>query len=106
MKNRFWPLLVFAFGSLVAFTTLSGFAALRRARESYREISELNERYRRVEQILYEMDVRIRSIDLIARDYLLDPSNIAAPRYRQRLRDVHSSIGSGLEELRDVIGRD
>ena len=102
-QHRSWPVLLLGFGALIFLIALSGLGALQRTRETYREVSVLNERYRRTERTLNEVVSAIHLVDLLARDYLLDPSNISAPRYRSRLVAAHESMDNELRELHQMV---
>lgn len=106
MKRRTWPVLILGFGSLVVLIAISGIGAVRRSRESYARVSELHERFRRTERVLSEVRSDIHVIGLLARDYLLDPSHISAPRYRARLLDVRNSMTKDLQELHVLLGEE
>jgi signal transduction histidine kinase len=106
MPNRFLPVLVLAFGSLMTLITVSAFAALRSARESYQDVLQLSERSRRRERLLSDIDSQINVIGLLARDYLLDPSNISGPIYRERLLEAHQEVAHQLDELGRLLAKE
>ena len=101
-----WPVLVIGFGTLIALIAISGLGSLRRAQQTYRDVSALNERYRRTEQILNAVGSEISDVGLLARDYLLDPSGLRAARYRSELVVVRSRMEEELEELSRLIRRE
>lgn len=101
--NRSAPVLLIVFGMLIGLIGISGFGALHRARESYRAVSLLNERYRHTERVLNSVASGIYMVGLLTRDYLLDPSNTHAADYRSQLVTERSSMESEFHELRTAI---
>src|ERR1043166_6014815 len=83
--SRSAPVLLLGFGMLIGLIAVSGVSARQRARETYREISTLNERYRRTERNLNAVASGIYTVGLVARDYLLDRSNPHGEEYRSQL---------------------
>jgi signal transduction histidine kinase len=103
VKNRFWPVLLLAFGALVVLIALSGLGTLRRARDAYRQVTALNERYHKTERLLNDLASGIQLSGLLTRDYLLDPSNVSAAEYRSRLVSVHAEMQGGVRDLTYVL---
>jgi signal transduction histidine kinase len=106
MRNRSWPVLLVGFGMLIVLIGISGLGALRRARQTYREVSGLNDRYRRTERILNAVGSEIAEVGLLTRDYLLDPSKLSAGSYRSELVAMRARMESELQELSTVIASD
>ncbi len=104
--NRSWPVLLVGFGMLIVLIGISGLGALRRARQTYREVSGLNDRYRRTERILNAVGSEIAEVGLLTRDYLLDPSKLSAGLYRSQLVAMRARMESELQELSTVMGAD
>ena len=77
------PMLLIGFGLLIGLIRLTGVGALRRAGGAYRDISRLNEQYVRTERELNAVRGGIYIVGVLARDYLLDPSNAHAADYRR-----------------------
>jgi len=102
-SHRSAPVLVIGFGLLIGLIALSGIGALQRARANYRDVSALNERYRRTDRILNAIASGISTMGLLARDYLLDPSNVDAADYRSRLMAERSLMEREFRELKPVI---
>ena len=50
--NRSVPILLVGFGMLIGLMALTGVSALQRARETYFDVSRLNDRYRRSDRVL------------------------------------------------------
>ena len=99
MRLRTWPILAVSFGTLIVLIALSGGGALRRAQEIFAEISTLHGNYRRSERVLSQVRSEIHLSGVLVRDYLLDPSNIAAGRYREELLSMRASMAGELDEL-------
>jgi len=77
--------------------------ALQRARSTYRDVSALNDRYRRTDRILNAVAAGMSTMGLLARDYLLDPSNLDAADYRSKLMAERLAMESEFRELKGVI---
>ena len=103
-SNRSWPILLIGFGMLIVLIAVSGLGALRRARQTYREVSALNDRYRRTEHTLNAVGAEISEVGLLTRDYLLDPSMLSAGAYRSELVTVRARMENELLELSRVMG--
>ena len=102
-SNRSAPILLIGFGLLIGLIALSGLGALQRAREAYREVSSLNEGYRRTDRMLNTVASGIYTMGMLARDYLLDPSNVHAADYREQLVKERASMELEFRELSGVI---
>jgi signal transduction histidine kinase len=102
-SHRSAPVLLVGFGLLIGLIALSGIGALQRARATYRDVSALNDRYRRTDRILNAVASGMYMMGLLVRDYLLDPSNADAAEYRSRLMTERSSMESEFRELKGVI---
>jgi len=101
--NRSAPVLLVVFGMLIGLVAVSGLGALHRARETYRAVSALNERYRHTDQVLNSIASGIYMVGLVTRDYLLDPSNANAAEYRSQLVSERSDMEAAFRELRSAI---
>ena len=102
-SHRSAPVLLIGFGLLIGLIAVSGIGALQRARRNYRDVSALNERYRRTDRILNAVASGISTMGLLARDFLLDPSNVDAAEYRSRLMAERSAMEREFRELTDLI---
>lgn len=102
-SHRSAPVLLIGFGLLIGLIAVSGIGALQRARGNYRDVSALNERYRRTDRILNAVASGISTMGLLARDYLLDPSNLDAEQYRSRLMAERSVMEREFRELTELI---
>src|SRR5260370_18324572 len=101
--NRSAPVLLIVFTMLIGLIAISGMGALHRARETYRAVSTLNERYRRTDRVLNSIASGIYMVGLLARDYLLDPSNAHTAEYRSQLVAERSAMEKEFRELRTAI---
>ncbi|HZT31234.1 MAG TPA: sensor histidine kinase [Bryobacteraceae bacterium] len=101
--SRSAQILLIVFGMLIGLIAISGVGALHRARESYRAVSALNERYRHTDQVLTSIASGISMVGLLARDYLLDPSNANAAQYRSQLVAERAAMEKEFRELRTAI---
>lgn len=94
-----WPLLLLAFGILVALELVSGFATLREAGQLYSSLSELSRNYRRVWSSLEEIRSGIQVSSLLVRDYLLDSSQVHAGQIRAELLALRRQTETHLANL-------
>jgi len=101
--NRSAPILLIVFGMLIGLIAISGVGTLQRARESYRALAALNERYRRTDRVLNSIASGIYMVGLLARDYLLDPSNANAAEYRFQLVAERTAMENEFRELKTAI---
>lgn len=101
--NRSAPILLTVFGMLIGLIAISGLGALHRARESYRAVSALNQRYRETDRALNSISSAIYTVGLVARDYLLDRSNANAAAYRDQLVAERADMENEFRELSGVI---
>ena len=101
--NRSAPILLTVFGMLIGLIAISGLGALHRARESYRAVSALNQRYRETDRALNSISSAIYTVGLVARDYLLDRSNANAAAYRGQLVAERAAMENEFRELSSVI---
>jgi len=101
--NRSAPVLLTVFGMLIGLIAVSGLGALNRARESYRAVSALNQRYRRTDRALNSIASGIYTVGLLARDYLLDRSNANAAEYRSQLVAERAVMDNEFRELSGAI---
>ncbi len=101
--NRSVPVLLVGFGLLIGLIALSGLGALQRARETWHDVTALNDRYRRTDHVLNAVASGLYMVGLLARDYLLDPSNVQAAEYRAQLVSERESMEAEFNELQGLI---
>ncbi len=100
--SRSAPALLLGFGMLIGLIAVSDLIARRRASETYREISSMNERYRRTERNLDAIASGIYSAGLLARDYLLDHSSESAEEFRSQLMSERTAAEAEFRELKAI----
>ena len=101
--TRSAPVLLLGFGMLIGLIALTGIGALQRARETYLDVSRLNQEYRHTDRVLSAIASGIFKVGLLTRDYLLDPSNTRAADYRAELVAERSAMEKELGELSGVV---
>ena len=99
MKLRSWQILALGFGSLVLLIVLFGLDALRRAQQSYQDVLAIYERQAHTDQALRQIKSGLYTSGIVARDFLLDRSEISAPLYRQQLRDSRKLMNETQDKL-------
>src|SRR3954463_9844897 len=97
------PMLLIGFSLLIGLIGLTGVGALRRAGGAYRDISKLNEQYVSTERELNAVRGGIYVVGVLARDYLLDPSNAHAADYRAQLVTERDSMEAELRQLETAV---
>jgi signal transduction histidine kinase len=105
MKSRSWPILALGFATLVAVIAAFGQSAIRRARALHRETLAAHEAYLQTEAYLRDIPEDMYLSGVLLRDYLLDPSAVAAAEPRQQLLEVRSSLEQRLNSLRRLEGK-
>jgi signal transduction histidine kinase len=102
-SNRSAPILLLGFGMLIALIAVLGASGRHRSKETYQETLSLNERYRRADRNLNAVASGIYMMGLLARDYLLDPSNTRGAEYRSQLVTERALMEQEFRELEEVI---
>lgn len=102
MHRRIQLILLTGFGGLLAIIALLGIGALREARRIYADSEALHAVRNREAQLLADLRADILRSGIVMRDYLLDISLIAAPAYREQLRELRNSTDRIIEELAKV----
>jgi signal transduction histidine kinase len=106
MKYGIRAILLMGFGTLVALIAVLGFSAFRRADRIESEIASIHEGYQRIALVLSQTKEDTYKSSILIRDYLLDPSPTVAPKYKQDLFGIRSSLTGHLESLHGLISRD
>ncbi|MEO8596493.1 MAG: sensor histidine kinase [Candidatus Solibacter sp.] len=101
--KRSTPVLLLGFGLLIGLIAVTGIGALQRARETYRDELQLNQRYRRTDRVLSGVASRLYRVAILTRDYLLDPSNTRAAEYRADLVGERTAMDKELAELEGLV---
>jgi hypothetical protein len=105
MKSRSLLLpLTSGFGILVILIAILGVGAIRRARAIYNEMESTQDAYLQSEATRRDIATDMYLAGILVRDYLLDPSPQNAPKHRQQLLDIRSSLQQSLDELSQQLG--
>ena len=99
MKSRSWFILSIGFGTLILLIGLLGFGAMRRSQALHDQTVTAHEAYLGTDAVLRDIPADLYLSDILIRDYLLDPSQITAPAYREQLLARRSSIRQRLDLL-------
>jgi signal transduction histidine kinase len=105
MRSRSWLVLSIGFGTLILLIALLGFGAMRRAQALHNETVSAHDAYLQTDAALREIPADLYLGDILIRDYLLDPSHLMAPYYREQLLARQSSIQQRLDELARRLGQ-
>ena len=97
---RSWPLLIVAFGCLIALMIGCDIATIDRARRLHDAISEVNETYHRSARRLEQLRSGIHLSSLLIRDYLLDPRVERAISYRRQMAEFHLRVDDQIAALK------
>ena len=104
MRSRSWLVLSIGFGTLLLLIGLLGFGAMRRAQALHDETVSAQEGYLQTDAVLRQIPADLYLGDILIRDYLLDPSHITAPAYREQLLVKRASIQQRLALLAQRLG--
>ena len=104
MKSRSWLALSFGFGTLILLIGLLGFGAMRRAQALHNATVAAHDAYLQTDVALREIPSDLYLGGILIRDYLLDPSHLMAPAYREELLARRSSIQQRLDLLAQRLG--
>src|SRR5689334_2594705 len=84
-RFRYTQPLTFAFICLLLLIGISDVVSLRKSKQLYQKLSEVNELYQQLERSLNEVRSGIHTSNVLVRDFLLDPSFLRAENYRAQL---------------------
>ena len=104
IKSRSSFILALGFGTLIVLIAVLGFGAIRRARAIYREMESTQQAYLEAESFRRDISADMYFAEILARDYLLDPSPQNAPLHRQQLLQIRSSLQERLDLLAQRMG--
>ena len=104
MRSRSWLALAVGFGTLILLIALLGFGAMRRAKALHSATLSALDAYLRTDAVLREIPTDLYLGGVLIRDYLLDPSHLMAPYYREELQTRKTSIEQRLDELAPRLG--
>ncbi len=105
MKSRSWLVLSIGFGTLILLIGLLGFGAMGRAKALHDQMLAADEKYRQTDSVLREIPTDLYLGDILIRDYLLDPSHITAPAYREQMLTMRTTIRQRLDLLEERLGK-
>src|SRR5438067_10444732 len=91
--------LAIGFGVLIVLIAVLGFGTMRRADTIYRDMQTAQDAYSETETFRRGIAADMYLADILLRDYLLDPSPETAPRHREQLLKIRSSLQERLEQL-------
>lgn len=106
MRYGIRAILLMGFGTLVALIAVLGFSAFRRADRIESETAAIHENFQRSAFVLSQMEEDTYKSSILVRDYLLDTSPSVAPKYKQELFAIRSSMARHVESLRKLITSD
>jgi signal transduction histidine kinase len=98
-RFRYTQPLTFAFVCLLLLIGVSGIVALRKSKQLYQKLSQVNESYQHLERSLNEVRSGIHTSNVLVRDFLLDPSYLRGENYRSQLLQLRSQTDKSLAEL-------
>jgi signal transduction histidine kinase len=98
-RFRYTKPLTLAFICLLSLIGISGIVALRKSKQLYSKLSEVNETYQHLERSLNEVRSGIHTSNVLIRDFLLDPSFLKGENYRSQLLQLRSQTDKSLDEL-------
>ncbi len=99
MRSHSWLALLIGFGTLILLIGLLGFGAMRRAQALHDATVAAHDAYLQTDAVLREIPADLYLGGILIRDYLLDPSPLRAPAYREQLLARRSSIQQRLDLL-------
>lgn len=99
MKARSWVLPVLSFAVLLSLVAGDGYWVMHRARAIHDEMIQAHQSYLRADGLLERLTRDSYLGELVARDYLLDPSGGDATPYEKQLKVLRDSMESDLQGL-------
>jgi signal transduction histidine kinase len=105
MRSRSWFILSLGFGTLILLIGLLGFDSMRRAQTLHDQTVTAHAAYLQTDAVLREIPADLYRSGILIRDYLLDPTHITAPAYREQLLERQTSIRERLDLLAPRLGK-
>ena len=102
-RFRYTQPLTFAFVCLLLLIGVSGIVALRKSKQLYQKLSQVNESYQHLERSLNEVRSGIHTSNVLVRDFLLDPSYLRGENCRSQLLQLRSQTDKSLAELSQSV---
>lgn len=99
LRSRSSFILALGFSCLVILIGVLGVGAIRRARAIYHEMQVTQDAYLQTEASRRDIATDMYLADILVRDYLLDPSPQNAPRHREQLLQIRTSLQGRLDRL-------
>jgi signal transduction histidine kinase len=106
MRFQTWPVLIFAFSVMLL---LMAFSAISNGRQSallFDKWQSLTRSYQDSERSLQEIRSGVQVSGLLARDFLLDPSDPGADTYKKRLLENRTGMAKQLARLEGTISKE
>ncbi len=104
MRSRSWFILSLGFGTLMLLIGFLGFDAMRRAQTLHDQTVTAHGAYLQTDAVLREIPADLYRSGILIRDYLLDPTHIMAPAYREQLSSGRLRFASDLSCSRRRLG--
>jgi signal transduction histidine kinase len=96
--------LLLGFGSLIGLIGLLGLGAIQQADKIYDELTAAQTQYLETESFLRDIPADLHLAGILVRDYLLDPSHLMGPYYREQLKQIRGLLLKRLDILEHRTG--
>lgn len=103
MRNRTWPVVLFGLSCLLVLIAWPGWIMLQRMQRVFVETARVQQRLAVRQTAIQAMNERIHYSSIILRDYLLDSSPLAGPRYEREFAANRREVLRLLAELRETL---
>src|ERR1041385_1535023 len=100
---RTWPVFSFALLALLGLMLVPAITALRRSEAIYDEIGAGQEQFEKTQRVFEGLSQNVFTISLTIREFLLDPSPDAGPRYRTRLNGARKNLQDDIARLEQIL---
>lgn len=99
MRSGLSAVLAIGFGSLLFLIGVLGFGALRRTSAMHAQAIAAQMAYQETDQAVRDLPADIHFAGILVRDYVLDPSPLAAPSYKEQLARQQRTIENHIARL-------
>jgi signal transduction histidine kinase len=106
MRFQTWPVLIFAFSAMLLLMGVSAAFNWRQSELLFDKWQGLTRSYQDSEQSLQQIRSDVQVSGLLARDFLLDPSDSRADTYKKRLLENRTEMAKQLARLEETISHD
>jgi signal transduction histidine kinase len=106
MRQRGWPVVLLAFGTLMAFLVVSGAALYRYVGGVQDQIQQTQADYTERDRALDTLRFETLSLAIELRDYLLDPSPESGLLMQANLLRLRDSIRRAMARVEEMMGRE